>query len=292
VAASGVSTTSLPDRAAPQAQPVDGTLTLDHVTMRLGGHDVVSDCSFALAPGRVTAMVGPSGCGKSTIAFIVAGYHRPTEGAVRLAGRPVRGPSPERLVVFQESALMPWLTTLENVMFGPRARGVRRRPARAQAERMLERVGLSDFRDTYPGQLSGGMQRRGELARALVNEPLVMVLDEPFRGLDALTRGMMQEYYAQLSAGGSAATLFITTDVDEAILLADRLLIMSNLPAAVREAIDIDLPRPRRREVTLRDRRAIEIKQRALELLHAEAMRSFDLGAARDAHPSNHEIGS
>jgi NitT/TauT family transport system ATP-binding protein len=276
------STASLRSSTKIGGHPVDGVLSLEHVTMRFGDRPVVSDCSFALEPGRVTAMVGPSGCGKSTIGFLVAGYHVPTAGSVSLAGRRVEGPSHERLVVFQETALMPWLTTVQNVMFGPRARGVRRREAREQAERILERVGLSAFGDSYPGQLSGGMQRRAELARALINDPRVMVLDEPFRGLDAMTRGLMQQYYAELSQDSSAATLFITTDIDEAILLADRLLIMSNLPASVRDVVDINLPRPRRREETLRDARAIEIKQHALEILHAEAMQSLHLLAQRD----------
>jgi NitT/TauT family transport system ATP-binding protein len=251
------------------------------VTMRFGARTILSECSMSLESGRVTAMIGPSGCGKSTIGFLVAGYHRPTAGEIRLAGRPVRGPSHERLVVFQETSLMPWLTTLENVMFGPRARGVPRGDARRAAERVLERVGLSDFAQSYPAQLSGGMQRRAELARALINEPRVMVLDEPFRGLDALTRGLMQQYYAELSAHTDAATLFITTDIDEALLVGDRLLIMAEAPTRVRETVEITLPRPRLREATLRDPLAIEIKQYALRILRNEAMRSMDRAASR-----------
>lgn len=264
-----------------------GQLTLDHVTVRFGERVVVSDCSLALEPSRVTAMVGPSGCGKSTIAFLLAGYHSPSAGEVRLDGRIVRGPSPERLLMFQETSLMPWLTALENVMFGPRARGTRRSEARQEAERMLERVGLGAFADSYPNQLSGGMQRRAELARALVNDPRVLVLDEPFRGLDAMTRGLMQQYYAELSQSSSAISLFITTDIDEALLIADRLLIMANIPTRVREVIDVDLPRPRRRESTLRDPRASRIKQQTLELLRTEAMRSFDFAPRPEADPSS-----
>lgn len=244
---------------------------LEDVSLRLGGREVVSHCSLALRAGEVTAMVGPSGCGKSTIAFLLAGYQRPGHGEVRLGGQLVRGPSSDRLVVFQESSLMPWLTTVQNVMFALQARGVRRVEARREAERALTRVGLEGFSDSYPNQLSGGMQRRAELVRAMVADPKVLVLDEPFRGLDALTRGLMQEYYAELSREVGAATLLITTDVDEAILLGDRLLIMTNLPARVREEIPIELPRPRRREELLRDRGAAAIKRRALELLREEA---------------------
>jgi NitT/TauT family transport system ATP-binding protein len=257
-------------------------LTLDHVTMRFGAQTVVSECSLSLEPGATVAMIGPSGCGKSTIAFLIAGYLRPSEGEVRLDGERVRGPSHERLVVFQETSLMPWLTTRENVMFGPRARGAGRGDAGRAADAVLDRVGLAEFASSYPHELSGGMQRRAELARALVNDPGVMILDEPFRGLDAITRGLMQQYYSELSASTDAATLFITTDIDEALLLADRLLIMSQAPARVRETIDVELPRPRRRETLLRDPRAAELKQRALQILHAEAARSLDRAAVAD----------
>ena len=237
------------------------TIALEDVTRRFGDRPVVERCSLRLAPGEVTAMVGPSGCGKSTIAFLLAGYDEPDEGHVVFDGVPVRGPSPDRLLVFQESALMPWLTTYENVMFGPRAQ--RRRGASERAEELLERVGLSDFRDRYPSELSGGMQRRAELARALINEPAVLILDEPFRGLDAMTRSLMQDYVAELLAEQARTTLFITTDIDEALKLADRLLVMSNRPTRVRQAFDA----------------TPEIKAEALELLHEEARRSFDTGA-------------
>lgn len=252
-----------------------GTLSVEEATMRLGGQLVVERCSFILEPGVLTAMIGPSGCGKSTLAFLLAGYHQPSGGTVSLDGRPVRGPSPERLMVFQESALMPWLTVVQNVMFGPLAQRAKRDAARGIALAMLEQVGLKDFADRYPGQLSGGMQRRAELARALVNDPKVLILDEPFRGLDAMTRGLMQEYFARLWAHSSGAALFITTDIDEAILLADRILVMTAAPTAVREVIDIDLPRPRRREDVLRNPQARALKKRALERLHAEAMRQL-----------------
>lgn len=251
-------------------------LTLDRVTMRFDKQTVVSDCSLSLEPGRTVAMIGPSGCGKSTIAFLIAGYHRPSEGEIRLGGKPVRGPSHERLVVFQETSLMPWLTTRENVMFGPRSRGTGRAHARRAADEVLDRVGLGEFASSYPHELSGGMQRRAELARALINDPRVLVLDEPFRGLDAITRGLMQQYFAELSAVNEAARLFITTDIDEALLLADRLLIMSAAPGRVRESIEIELPRPRQREELLRDPEAIELKQRALQILRAEASRSME----------------
>ena len=251
----------------------EDALTVEHVTMRLAGRVVIDDLSFVLGPGQLTALIGPSGCGKSTLGFLVAGYHTPTTGEVRLGGRPVRGPAPERLMVFQETALMPWFIVAQNVMFGPRARGAGRKEARRVADQTIQRVGLAGFAESYPNELSGGMQRRAELARALVNEPRVLILDEPFRGLDAMTRTLMQEYFAELWEQSPAAALFITTDIDEAILLADQLLIMTNAPGRLCEAIDVDLTRPRQREAVLQDPRAREIKRRALETLHAEAMR-------------------
>jgi NitT/TauT family transport system ATP-binding protein len=262
-------------RPEPSVAPGPSGLVFDRVSMRLGDRTVVEECSFALEPGKVTAMVGPSGCGKSTLAFLAAGYHRPSAGEIRLDGNLVRGPGPERLMVFQETALMPWLTVAENVMLGPRSRGARKAEARRVAAAMLDRVGLEEFGRSYPSQLSGGMQRRAELARALVNEPRAMVLDEPFRGLDAMTRGLMQEYLAELCEESTAATLLITTDIDEAVLLADQILIVTATPARVREVIDVPLPRPRQRTSVLRDPRAHELKQTALEALRVEAMRQF-----------------
>jgi NitT/TauT family transport system ATP-binding protein len=165
---------------------------------------------------------------------------------------------------------------LQNVMMGPSARGAGRARARAAAEAMVERVGLVGFADSYPAQLSGGMQRRAELARALVNEPRALLLDEPFRGLDAMTRGLMQEYLSRLCEESTAATLFITTDIDEAILLADRILLMTAAPTQVREVVEVPLPRPRERTAVLRNSDTHELKQTALEALRVEAMRQFN----------------
>jgi NitT/TauT family transport system ATP-binding protein len=240
---------------------------------------VADDLSFVLEPGQVTVMVGPSGCGKSSIAFLIAGYERPTKGKILLDGKGVGGPSWDRLVVFQESALLPWLTTYENIMFGPKARGFNKKQMGPRAEELLDRVGLRDFRDKYPTQLSGGMQRRAELARALINDPKIMILDEPFRGLDHMTRGLMQEYFSSLLEEKPRTSLFITTDIDEAIFLADRLLIMTAMPTRVREVIDVPLSRPRNREQVLTDEKANLIKERALELLHEEAMKAFAGGS-------------
>ena len=248
-----------------------GAVLFDRVSFhfRKGRHDVnvVQDCSIRLAAGEIVAMIGPSGGGKTTVGYLLAGYHKPASGLITVDGRQVNGPSAERLLLFQENALMPWLTTAENVMFGPRARGERGAEARRRADAILARVGLAEFGDRYPAELSGGMRRRTELARALINEPAVLVLDEPFRGLDAMTRELMQEYTAELLAEQQRTVLFITTDVDEALLLADRLLIMTERPARVREEFVIDSVRPRRRADLLHDDRLQRIKHRALDLL-------------------------
>ena len=194
-------------------------------------------------------------------------------------GRPIAGPGRDRLVVFQESALFPWMRTSRNVLYGPSARGENASRARQAADALLEKVGLSAFRHKYPGQLSGGMQRRAELARAMINTPDVMLLDEPFRGLDAMTKGLMWEYYARLFEESRRTNFFVTTDIDEAIFLGDRLLIMSNTPGRVRTALEVDLPRPRRPQDIFENDRANDIKMKALTILHEEAMRSFAGGS-------------
>ena len=241
--------------------------------------EVVRDCSFTIERGKLTVMVGPSGCGKSTLIRLLAGFERPTAGTVILDGQPVTGPNRDRLVVFQETALFPWMSTYDNILYGPRARGEVSQQTLDQAEFLLSKVGLQDFRNKYPGQLSGGMQRRAELARAMINNPKVMILDEPFRGLDAMTKELMWEYYSRLFEEYHRTNFFVTTDIDEAVYLADRLLIMSNIPTQVRAVVEVDLPRPRRLTEMVESDRANEIKREALSILHAEAMRSFARGS-------------
>lgn len=237
--------------------------------------EVLKDCSFLLEKSRLTVLVGPSGCGKSTLINLLAGYEKPDSGNISLDGVPVSGPGPERLVVFQETALFPWMTTFENVSYGPRVR--KELPAKELREatmKLLRMVGLEDFRDKYPAQLSGGMQRRCELARAMINHPKVMFMDEPFRGLDAMTRTLMQEYYARLFEEHRGSNLFVTSELEEAIFLADRLLILTNQPCRVKKIIEVTLPRPRDFSV-MGAPEYLDIKREALELLHEEAMKSF-----------------
>jgi NitT/TauT family transport system ATP-binding protein len=241
--------------------------------------EVVHNCSFTIDRGKLTVMIGPSGCGKSTLIRLVAGFERPTSGTITIDDKPVTGPGVDRLVVFQETALFPWMSTYDNIMYGPRARNEDTPEMRDFAETLLQKVGLSAFRKKYPSQLSGGMQRRAELARSMINRPNVMILDEPFRGLDAMTKKLMQEYYANLYNEFRRTTFFVTTDIDEAIYLADRILIMTNIPTRVRAVIDVNLPRPRHVENIIESDEANAIKMQALGLLHEEAMKSFARGS-------------
>lgn len=236
---------------------------------------VLKDCSLTVEPGKLNVLIGTSGCGKSTLANILAGYDSPDSGGVFMDDISLNRPGPDRLMVFQETALWPWMTVMDNVIFGPAVRGeLSKKEAAREAVRLLELVGLQDFRDKYPAQLSGGMQRRAELARALINNPKVMIMDEPFRGLDDLTRGLMQEYYLKIFEESRRTTLFITTELEEAIFLADRILIMTYLPGQIKRVIDVDLPRPREYHV-LTSKRYLEIKGETLECLHEEGKKCF-----------------
>ncbi|MDR1777580.1 MAG: ABC transporter ATP-binding protein [Desulfovibrio sp.] len=244
---------------------------------------VLDDCSFVLERSKLTVLVGPSGCGKSTIINVLAGYEKPTSGRVLLDGEQISGPGPDRLVVFQETALFPWMTTFENVAYGPEVRKeMKGKELRDAVMHLLELVGLEDFRDKYPTQLSGGMQRRTELVRAMINHPKVMFMDEPFRGLDAMTRSLMQEYYVRLFEEHRGTNLFITSELEEGIFLADRLVILTNQPCRVKKIMNVDLPRPRDFSV-MGSSEYLNIKREALELLHEEAMKSFASGAVNAA---------
>ena len=239
---------------------------------------VVQDASFVVEEGKLNVIVGPSGCGKTTLISLIAGYEQPTTGELTIDGQRIQGPGPDRLVVFQETALFPWMTSIENVMFGPTVRGMSGRESRQEARQLLERVGLKGFEDKYPSQLSGGMQRRCELARALVNHPKIMLMDEPFRGLDAMTRELMQEYLLRLFEETRTTILFVTSELEEAIFLGDRLLILSAKPTSVKRVLEVDLPRPRDFRVLTTSRYA-ELKQEALETLYEEAVKAFSKGS-------------
>ena len=245
--------------------------------------EVLKDLTMEITAGDLTAVVGPSGCGKSTLVNLVAGFERLDRGEIFVNDKPVRGPGKDRMVVFQETALIPWQTAYQNIVFGPKLHGALRGEALdKEARRLLQRVGLAEFKDKYPLQLSGGMQRRAELARALINNPLLLIMDEPFRGLDAMSRPLMQEFFLRLFEENRRTNLFVTSEVEEAIFLADRLVILSNRPAQVRKIIDIKLPRPRHYSM-LSSPEAFEYKRQAMQILHEEARRSFRSEAAKVA---------
>lgn len=269
--------------ASPSANSTSGEIRVENVSKSYGAglftKAVVQDCSFTIERNKLTVMVGPSGCGKSTLIRLLAGFEKPTSGRISIDGRPITGPGKDRLVVFQESALFPWMTTYDNIMYGPRARGEDNAKSRAQAEFLLEKVGLKAFARKYPPQLSGGMQRRAELARAMINNPEVMILDEPFRGLDAMSKELMWEYYAALFEESRHTNFFVTTDIDEAIFLADRLIVMTNVPTKVRATLEVNIPRPRKLVDIFDSEHGNQVKMTALSLLHEEAMKSFSGGS-------------
>ena len=202
-----------------------------------------------VAPGEFVSILGPSGCGKSTLLRIVAGLDRGTAGTVRLAGRQVTGPGPERGMVFQSYTLFPWLTVEQNILFGLRERNVPADQARAIAAKYIARTGLKGFENHWPRQLSGGMQQRTALARALANDPAILLLDEPFGALDHQTRELMQELLLEVWGADTPETrktvLFVTHDIDEAIFLANRVLVMSARPGRVKAEVEVPLPYPR-----------------------------------------------
>jgi NitT/TauT family transport system ATP-binding protein len=207
----------------------------------------LSDFSVTVDQGEFLAVVGPSGCGKSTFLNVVAGLTFPSAGTIEVNGKPVTGPETDRAVVFQDYALMPWRTTEQNVRFGLE---LQRRIDSGTDEKVrhyIELVGLEGFEKAYPRELSGGMRQRVGLARALVTEPRLLLMDEPFAAVDAMTREVMQDELARIVAETGQAIIFITHSVDEAITLADRIAVVTNRPGRIREILDVGIPRPRGR---------------------------------------------
>ncbi|WP_072814652.1 ABC transporter ATP-binding protein [Rhodococcus zopfii] len=205
---------------------------------------VLTDVSLTIEPGQFVALLGPSGCGKSTLLRLLSGLERPSRGTLRVDDHPVTGPDPHRALMFQDPTLLPWRTVVQNVALGPQARGTLDTD-HPRVEEALKLVGLEGFRDSYPAQLSGGMAQRVALARALVNRPRLFLLDEPLGKLDALTRSTMQTEIARLWGEERFTAVLVTHDVDEALRLADRVVVFSPRPARVTRDLEVDLPRPR-----------------------------------------------
>jgi NitT/TauT family transport system ATP-binding protein len=228
----------------------------------------LSDVSIEVRKREFISVIGPSGCGKSTLIRILAGLDYPTGGAIYLDGKTVVGPGADRGMVFQNYTLFPWLTVEKNVMFGPKMKGVSRRAAREQAQHWLEVVGLSRFADAYPNELSGGMKQRVAIARALANEPRILLMDEPFGALDAQTRCEMQAHLLRIWESVDVTVLFITHDLDEAVYLSDRIVVLGAHPGRVLEIIDVPVSRPRSVEQFLSGH-FLATKKRLEELIYS-----------------------
>ncbi|HEV8663925.1 MAG TPA: ABC transporter ATP-binding protein [Candidatus Methylomirabilis sp.] len=211
-----------------------------------GGHvTAVVDVSLEVTQGEFVAIVGPSGCGKTTLLNMIAGFIPPSRGEIHLDGRSVKGPGPDRGVVFQSFALFPWKTVLENVTFGPKMRGVPRDERDRIGQEYLALVGLAGTEGRYPAELSGGMQQRVGVARALANGPDVLLMDEPFASVDAQTRMTLQEELTRIWQDRRPTILFVTHDVEEAVFLANRVVVLSSAPGRVVAELPVTLPRPR-----------------------------------------------
>lgn len=215
-----------------------------------GPVEVVRELDFNVRAGEFVAIIGPSGCGKSTLLSLLAGYLIPSAGRVLFRGSPISGPGRERMMVFQQPALFPWLTTAENVAYGLKLKANRSngRNVEETVAAMLQLVQLGGFARHYPSDLSGGMRQRLEIARALAVDPQVLLMDEPLAALDALTRRTMQREVLHIWEKTRKTILFVTHDIDEAVIMADRIVVMAQRPTSVLEIEDVRLPRPRRRE--------------------------------------------
>jgi NitT/TauT family transport system ATP-binding protein len=234
---------------------------------RQGEVEALRDINFKVHRREFICVIGPSGCGKSTLIRILAGLDYPTSGAVVLDNHAVSGPGPDRGMVFQNYTLFPWLTVKKNVMFGPQMKNLGLNKSEADAKQWIRMVGLEKFEDHFPHQLSGGMKQRVAIARALANQPRIMLMDEPFGALDAQTRCSMQTYLKQIWLNVDVTILFITHDLDEAIYLADRIVVLHAHPGRMAEIIEVPLPQPRTPEQFMHPR-FLATRKRLDELIH------------------------
>jgi NitT/TauT family transport system ATP-binding protein len=260
--------------AAVAASPAaGGRIAARHLSIELGRgaerFEALRDVSFEVEPGEFVCLLGPSGCGKSTLLGALAGHVEPSRGMLSVDGAPVTGSGPERGLVFQHHTLFPWLRVVDNVAYGLRMRGVPGAERRERATRLLEQVGLREFARHYPVQLSGGMQQRVEIARVLINEPRVLLMDEPFGALDALTRLRMQELLVGLWSVQRPTVVFVTHDIDEALFLADRILVLGPRPGRLVDVLPVPAARPRTAD-WLTDPRFGRLKRHCLTLLRHE----------------------
>ncbi|WP_417672024.1 ABC transporter ATP-binding protein [Roseibium sp.] len=256
-----------------------GHIVIEDVEITFGKgvelNHAVTRTSLDIKPGEFVCILGPSGCGKSTLLNSIAGYVTPTNGVVKVDDKQVAGPGPDRGMVFQQYSLFPWKTIRENIAFGPKVAGRSSVECSSIANTFLEMVGLTKFASKYPAELSGGMQQRVGIARALANYPSVLLMDEPFGALDAQTRLVMQENLLNIWAEFGITVVFVTHDVDEAIFLADRVLIMSASPGSIIADLEVTLPRPRDPAMATSEE-FMELKKVCLDRIRAESTKAFE----------------
>ena len=271
-----------PTRAAAQSRSADpARIEISHLTKRFMTRSgepftAISDVSLTVEPGQFCAIVGPTGCGKSTTLGQVSGLERPSGGSVLVGGREVDGITDGVSFMFQNDALFPWKSVLGNVMIGPTLTGMSKKDAIALSRDWLRRVGLAGFEDRYPHQLSGGMRKRVAMAAALINSPQILLMDEPFGALDVQTKAIMQTELLGLWEQTRPSVLFITHDLDEAVALADRVLVMTSSPGTIKESFDIDLPRPRGEVQAIRhEPRFLELQNQIWASLKDEVDRAY-----------------
>lgn len=254
--------------AAPARLRVDA-VSLQYQTPSGSTFTALDKVSFEVPDQQFAVLVGPSGCGKSSLLYLTAGLAEPSAGSIHVGGRQVEGPGVDRGMVFQSYTLFPWLTVRQNIEFGLKRRGM---PARQRAEIVdfyLNEVGLAQFADNHPKQLSGGMMQRVAIARALANDPQILLMDEPFGALDSQTRLQMQQLLLRVWGNSKKTVLFVTHDIDEAILLGDRVYVMGARPGRIKKILDVPIERPRTLDMVM-ERSFIEMKREIFGLLHDE----------------------
>ncbi len=250
----------------------------------MGNVVALTDCNFSIKKGDFMGMVGPSGCGKTTILNLIAGFDTVTEGKIYMEDNLIAAtskrlqPGPDRVVVFQNGALFPWMTNMENICFGPEVQGrMTTKEVKEKALQLSQIAGLNEVLDTYPSFISSGMQRRVEIVRALMCDLKLLLLDEPFRALDAVSKAIMHEYLLKLYDRTHMTIMFITHDIDEAVYLARQVFVMTTRPGRIKKLINIDLPRPRKIKDTA-STEFLRYRQEIVELVGEEARKAFERG--------------
>jgi len=275
--------------AVDRAKAARGAISIRNVTKVYDPQGVnvmaVDNCSMEIAAGEVCMVVGPSGCGKTTLLNAIAGFHSISAGEIHLDGELLCGPGKplaqqgaDRVVVFQNGALFPWKTLRDNVAYGPMVRGqLSKAEARDKAARMLAEVGLAEFAEKYPGEVSSGMARRAEIVRALINDPRVLLLDEPYRAMDELTKSIMHEALLEMYDRTRVTMFFITHDLEEAIFLGDRVVVMTTRPCRTKKIVEVNIPRPRDYHLLSSEAFRLLVEE-ASEAVHEEAIKAFKAG--------------